>query len=173
MREVEVKILEINPGNIKSRLRRIGARKLFDGSIHALYFDFNSRKLKGRGQVLRLRRKGDTIELAFKQKLRKKAIRIMDEFETHVEDWAGTQKVLKGLGFKVIKEVRKHRISYGLGTNRFEIDKYPGIPPFLEIESRTVKSLKSMVKRLGFRMRDANAWNTFDVLRHYKQGERR
>ncbi len=173
MKEVEVKILEIDPRKIKSRLRRMRARKLFEGEIHALYFDFRGRKLKGRGQVLRLRRKGKLIEFAFKQKRRKKEVRIMDEFETHVDDWANAQKILKGLGLKVIKEVRKHRISYGLGTNRFEIDKYPGIPAFLEIESRSIQTLKKMVKRLGFRMRDANAWNTFDVLRHYQQGERR
>ena len=40
MHEIEVKILDINPAEIRKKLRKAGARKTFEGKIDARFYDF-------------------------------------------------------------------------------------------------------------------------------------
>lgn len=168
MREIEVKILEIDKSAIEKKLRAFGAKKVFDGTIDCRYYDLPSRSLQKRGIVLRLRRKGMCGELTVKTDLKRtKGAKTAQELETPVS-FELTRQILHSLGYRELIRTRKHRIDYALGAVHFEIDKLPGIPWFLEIEAPSQKALKAMVKALGFLPADAKPWWWADVVEHYR-----
>lgn len=169
MKELEVKILEINKKEVIKKLENLGAKKILDSNVNAIHFDFDDYSLSKQDKILRLRRKGDITELTFKRKISKKKAKIVEELEVKVDDFGSMKKVLERLGLKKIKQYTKHRISYNLNDVHFELDTYPGIPTFLEIEAPDIKKVKESVEKLGYSMKDAKSWNGWDVLKYYRK----
>lgn len=167
MKEIELKILEVDAGTVLRRLGELGARKVFDGPVTASYFDFADGRIAREDSIVRLRKKGDQAEFAFKRTLAKTESRIMDEFEVCVDDFESARQILLALGLREFYRLAKHRASYLLDGTHFELDTYEGLPTFLEIESPTVESLKQWVIKLGFALEVAKPWSVKDVLRHY------
>ncbi|MFZ5801836.1 MAG: class IV adenylate cyclase [Candidatus Omnitrophota bacterium] len=172
-KEIEIKFLEIDVPAVLRRLRAIGARKVFDGPLRASYWDYSDRRFSRRGEVLRLRQKGKKVEMVFKSSLSRREAKVMDEFETLVEDYRTAEAIFRKLGMKVIRKVEKRRASFALGPDRFEIDRYPGIPPLLEIESHSMAGLRRMTAKLGLDLRQGLAWDSFQVLDHYRKKGRK
>ncbi len=167
MKEIELKILEITPSKVISRLKKIGAKKIFEGRADAIYFDDSKKSLKRKGSVLRLRKKGTANELCVKRERGNKRVKIMDEFEVEVSDFAVAVKLLENLGYKQMCKIEKKRITYALGKTHFEIDKIKGIPPLLELECPSIKQMKKNLSQLGYSLEDGKPWSQFDVLRYY------
>lgn len=166
MQEKEVKFLDIDPEDIIEKLEELGAEKTFDGEIVALYFD-NQRKLAKRGITLRLRKKGDRVEFASKERAKNKRVKICDEDEVIVSNFRTMQRILEKLDLTQYRKITKHRISYLLKSVHFEIDHIPDLPPFLEIEAPTIALIRTHAQNLGLRMKDAKAWSTQDVIEYY------
>lgn len=169
MREVEVKILDVDRARTVDLLRTMGAQKTFDGMITAYYFDTPDGYFSGKKMSVRLRKKGGSVELALKEKIGNSEAKVMQEIETQVDDMYATIGILRGLGLVERKSRRthKHRVSYVLPDAHFEFDTIHGVPTYLEIETRSVKRLKRYVKELGYSMRDAMPMSTRDILKHY------
>ena len=172
MMEIEVKILEIDVASVKQKLDSFGAKKIFEGEITASYYDFSNRKLRNEDLVLRLRKKSgkeQTVELTLKEKLSQVEAKIMEEYEVNVTDFEATQKILYGLGLREVKTARKQRVSYLLDDVHFDLDTFPGIPTFLEIESSTLELVQKYVTKLGFSMKEVKPWSGGDLLRYYEK----
>ncbi len=172
-KEIEGKILEIDRPRLLARIRKLGGRKIFDASLKALYFDFPDSRLKKKAGVVRIRKEGKKTFWTAKTKRSASGARIMDEWETEIADFDTARKILEGIGLRITHEIRKHRVSYRLGKSRLEIDKFAGIPAFLEIESPDVKSLHQTVSRLGYQKKEMKTWNTFELLHHYQRKKKR
>ncbi len=167
MKEIEAKILEIDRRAVETTVQKLGARKVFDGVIDFRYFDLPGGRLKDRGVVLRLRKKGAIGELTVKTNLmRTVGAKTAKEIESSV-DFEKTKIILETLGFKETLKTKKHRIEYVLGDVHFEIDKLPGIPWFLEIEAPSAKKILQTAKLLGFSKKDIKPWWLEDVKKHY------
>jgi len=72
--------------------------------------------------------------------------------------------VFLDMGLECIMAYEKHRTSYKLGKCRFEIDEFPDIPPFLEIEADE-KTIDKYMKILG--LSNPLPWTGNDVYKHY------
>ena len=59
MKETEVKILEVNRAKIEKTLANLGAKKVFDGDIETMFFDFKEKTIIKQKNVLRLRKMQD------------------------------------------------------------------------------------------------------------------
>jgi len=79
------------------------------------------------------------------------------------------KNILEKIGLKVIWKVEKHRTSFVLENARFEIDSFPGIPTFLEIEAENEKELEKYSKLLGFSLKEGKPWTIREVLKYYKK----
>jgi len=171
MKEVEIKILEINKREVIARLLREGARKIFQGTLETVYYDFPNRSLRKNGKVIRLRNEKNGCEMTFKKKMRSSKAKVMQEIEVGVSDYSKIARIFKGIGLKPIFRAKKIRTSYRLGAARFEIDEYPGIPVFLEIETTSVAALSKVMNRMSFKKDQIKHWSTFELFKHYKQKE--
>ena len=168
MQEKEVKFLEIDPEDIIEKLEKLGAQKVFEGDIVAVYFD-NRKKLAKRGITLRLRKKGEQVELATKERSKNKRVKICDEDEVIVNDFEAMRHILEKLGYAQYRQITKHRISYLLKSVHFEIDHLSPFPHWLEIEAPRISLIHTYAQKLGLQMKDSKSWSTQDVIEYYKK----
>jgi adenylate cyclase class 2 len=175
MHEIEVKILDIIPAEIRKRLKKAGARKIFKAKIDARFYDFPDNRIKKAGNHVRLRKIGKKVEITFKKLKSRKKYKHNEETDIEVNDFNAADKFLKMLGMTKAKGYTKTRERHKLGNFQFEIDKYPKIPYFVEIEAKSNdankarKLLEKAVKLLGYKMKDTKPWNGFEVHKHYKK----
>ena len=169
MEEIEVKFLEVDKGAIIKKLESLGAKKVFEGEVDASFYDFPDSRLKKDGSLLRLRTKGENAELTFKKKISKEEAKIMKELEIKLDDPASMKRILDTIGLVKQKSYVKYRSSYKLGDVSFELDTFPGIPTFLEIEAPSIAEIKVHAEKLGLSMADAKPWGGGEVLRHYEE----
>jgi adenylate cyclase class 2 len=168
MKEIEVKILEIDKNKIESKLKKLGAKKIFSGKLTSYFFDTTTNSLKAKNIQLRLRESKNDCLLTIKKRISQKETKNSDEFEINVSDFKETKKILELLGFKLKHKLEKNRVSYVLKDVRFELDKpKEKVPCFLEIEANDKKTLEKYVKLLGYKMSQTSNSTYRGVLRHY------
>jgi adenylate cyclase class 2 len=172
MREIEVKILDIDKEAVEKKLALLGAKKAFEGVIEAYYLDFHDLRLRKSGKALRLRKENNKAVLTLKQKIHNKNFKIRNEYEIEVSDFTKTQRILQLLGLRIFSGLKKKRTSYSLGEIHLEIDKYLGrysfVPEFLEIESEDERLIYKYAEMLGFKPKDCRPWTMIDTINHYK-----
>jgi len=168
MKEIEVKILDINVKEIESKLKKLGAKKTLDTNIEVIYYDINQPKEKDKKNSLRLRKKGNVVEFTFKKRTKTKDLKICDEYEVNVSNFEEMKVIISALGYKIKKELTKHRLEYKIDNVNFELDTYENEPTLLEIEAPNKKEIEKYVKLLGYTMKDAKGWSYAEVLKYYK-----
>lgn len=172
MREIEVKILEVNLEEVERKLISLGAKKVFEGEIKTEFFDFEDFSIKKSNSILRLRKYGEKSFLCLKSSLSKKDVKEMEETEVEVGDFEKTEKILFSIGLKIYDKIIKKRKSYALDDMRFELERhlyeYSFIPDFIEIESDNKNKIFDAISKLGFKKEDVKPWTIFDVIEYYR-----
>ncbi|HTY76138.1 MAG TPA: class IV adenylate cyclase [Candidatus Nanoarchaeia archaeon] len=176
MKEVEVKILEVNRTQIEKALTALGAQKIFDGLIHTLLFDFDDCSIIRAKDVLRLRKEENRTELTYKKVSFTETAKIAEEYTVEISSLETMKKVLENLGLSVIENLQKHRTSYTLNHARFDIDHYleefEYIPDFLEIEAENTDMIYKYAELLGFSPEKCLPWSTNDIIKYYARKTR-
>lgn len=171
IKEIEIKILGIDRKAVEERLLSLGAKKVFDDEIHALYYDFTNTALKNSGCSLRLRLEGAKSVLCLKKFVESKEAKIREEHEIEVSDFDTMKYLLEALGLNAWLEMKKHRTSYEFRGVHFEIDEYHDaydfIPRFLEIEGHDIESIYACAELLGFTKNDCKPWDILQVAAYY------
>lgn len=170
MNEIEVKILEINEKEIREKLQKKGAKKIFEGEIHAKSFDYPDKRLKNSGIFLRVRKIGDKVELCCKEKIESDSFKKRKETDIEVGNFEDVITIFTKLGLQQTLKYKKHRESYKLNNTRFEIDNFPGMPTYLEIEAETEEDIKKAVKMLGYTMKQTTSDSLNKLMEKYKVG---
>jgi predicted adenylyl cyclase CyaB len=171
MKETEVKILEVNRLKIEQTLKDLGAKKVFDGDIETLFFDFKEGTIIKQKNVLRLRKMQDKTELTYKKVHVTKTAKTAEEYSVEVSSLETMKEILENLGLSIIDRTKKHRVSYTLDGARFDFDCYSGdyryIPEFMEIEAKNTELIYKHAALLGFNPNDCLPWSTADLIKHY------
>ena len=167
MKEIEIKILEVDVDDLITRLLDFGARQVFDGQMNVKFYDFTDRRLKKEKKFARLRQVGDEVEFTVKQKISQDQAKIVNEYEVNVSDFAQMHTILTQMGLEVHRHYRKHRTSYIIERVRFELDTIENTPTLLEIEAPSIEELYRWVEKLGYPQEKALPWSGSDVLKHY------
>ena len=175
VREVEVKIIEIDRGKVEGKLRSLGATKILDEDVDTCFFDFPDNSISKAQNLLRLRRIGSKVALTFKKFVESDSqAKVRVEYEVSVSDFDATNSILQSLGLSLTLRMKKHRTSYamrdGVGV---DIDKYTGqyshIPILLEIEGPDLPTIQTDTKLLGFDPKQCKSWTTFDLIDYYSR----
>lgn len=153
--EYEVKFLDIDVLEIEERLTKIGARKVGEYFYRRIVFDYPDLSLSAKGAWVRLRDEGDRVTLTWKQRLGMKAHDGsasddgMEEIEIVVSDFNQTADILRKIGLhdKFYQENRRKR--YQKGTVEFDIDTWPLLDPYLEIEAHSWEAIDIAIRELG------------------------
>ena len=160
--EYEVRVLEIDVDKIKSTLDSIGALFEWDLLQKRYVYDFIP---KLDGKWIRLRTNGDKTTLTIKN-LVSSQIDGTQELEIEVDNFERCNLILKELGYEAKGFQENRRIQYNLNGVEIDIDSWPYIPTYLEIEGPSEEAVYNTVKALGFKKGDCT---TLDVDSLYKQ----
>lgn len=168
MEEIEVKFLNIDPDLIEKKLKEIGAKKVFERFYKRKTFDYPDLRLDKVGAWIRLRDEGDKITLAFKQRIgmaadAKSNDKGMEEIEVEVNDFEKTAKLLLKAGFIEKHYAENKRIRYQLDDIEFDIDFYPQIEPYLEIEAPSWERIDEAILLLKLNPEDKRICSTYQV----------
>jgi adenylate cyclase class 2 len=147
--EIEVKVLDIDPDRIRSMLAALGAVPAKKGREVNRMFDFPDERLWSSGCYLRLREFASKHVLTFKRRLPGTHYKTSEEIETEVSNGAAAAAIVEALGLVTRRIDEKDRESYRLGEIMFEIDTWPTVPPYLEIEAPTEALVEEGLRLLG------------------------
>jgi len=165
--EIEVKFLNIEPREIEKKLKKIGAKKIFDKFYRRRIFDYPDLRLHKKGAWIRIRDEGGKTTLTFKQRLGIKSHdgKINDEgmreIEIEVKGFGETANFLRSIGLKEKFYEENRRIRYKLGEIEFDIDFWPKLKPYLEIEAPSWEEIDKAIDLLEFDAKDKKIFSTY------------
>lgn len=158
MRELEVKILNMDLKELELKLQNLGAKliskevqvnTLIDSKDGFIENELDSyMRIRETKSILKDKVK---LTLTMKKNINREGIRENIEINTDISDKESMLKILDDLGYKVVSEGYKERISYELGNARFDLDTwdkdtYPY--SYMEIEVKHEDELEDIIKLL-------------------------
>ena len=143
--EYEMTVLDIDVSEIEKKLESIGAIKQGEYFQKRNLYNFHE---EYRGRFIRLRTNGEKTTLTIKDKSAKKEIGSVKELEIEVSSFEKTNEILELLGYEHSTYQENKRIIYKLGHIEFDIDTWPMIPTYLEIEGKNKEDVEKMIKIL-------------------------
>lgn len=78
----------------------------------------------------------------------------MEEIEIQVNDFDKTSLFLEKIGFIEKQYTEKKRIQWRKDDLEFDIEIYPGLDPYLEIEAASWKKINKAIQLLGLKHED-------------------
>lgn len=113
-------------------------------------FNNNSKKW------IRLRKTNKKTTLTVKHILKDNGTNIQQMMETEmsVPSMEIAKDFLKALGFSHKCYQEKRRISYVLNNHEIDIDTWPGVPTYMEIEGESEEDIQEILTVLGYSMQD-------------------
>lgn len=147
--EIEAKFLHVDHDVLRARLKALGATCTHPNRLtKRLTIDHPDRRLKKKRGWIRLRDEGDKVTLAYKQ-LNERSIAGMQEIEVVVSDFAKAEAFLRAIGLEFYNYQETRRESWALDGVEVDLDEWPWIPPFAEIEGPNEAAVWAVVERLG------------------------
>ena len=161
--EYEAKVLDIDIEQVIQRILDKGGTDLGEVFQRRYVYDIDP---DDSSRWVRLRDTGDQVTLTIKE-IDSDAIGGTRETETTVGDFETTNALLGKLGYapKAYQENRRH--SFTLDGARLEIDTWPRIPAYLEIEADSRDEVVRVVALLGYTEAELTGENTTKVYARY------
>lgn len=169
MEEIEVKFLDIDKEALEKKLEEIGARKVGSYFYKRRIFDYPDLRLNSESSWLRLRDEGEKVTLSFKKRIGTTSDDGstndggMQEIEIVVSDFDKTGDLLLALGFieKFYQENKRERwVKDGV---EFDIDTWPKLPTYLEIEAGSWEKIDETIEWLGLNPEDKKVFSTGQI----------
>jgi adenylate cyclase, class 2 len=148
--EVEVRFLEIQKDELVARLKSIGAQDLGEVMLEeVIFYDKDMRWRDQEHKLVRLRKSGDRVMLTYKHHHSKETADGTEEIEFLVGNMQPAEDFLTKIGLVAFRHQQKLRHSFKLGEVVFDIDTWPRIPTYVEIEAADEAALKQASVQAG------------------------
>jgi adenylate cyclase, class 2 len=158
--EFEAKILNVDPVEVASRIvacggRRVSGPVLLRRHVYDIAQGDDTR-------WMRLRSSGAGTTLAVKR-IQHDRIGGTDEVEVEVGDFDVMNEILGWLGFTPKSYQENRRTSFELDGAEVEIDEWPLLAPYLEIEADSRETVILVAEKLGYDESLLTGRNTIDL----------
>jgi adenylate cyclase class 2 len=153
--EIEVRFLEINKEELIGRLNELGAKDLGEDLLEEIIiYDKDLKWREEGGQLMRLRTRQGKTTLTYKHH-KEQSVNGTEEIEFEVSDPKKAEALLERLGFVGYRHQQKKRHTYELDEVVFDIDTWPRIPTYVELEGPSEAKLKEADAQLGLDWKNA------------------
>ena len=159
--EYELRVLEIDVDSIIKTLESLGAIKVGDFFQKRYVYDLNPVQ---NGKWIRLRTNGIKTTLAYKDVV-SNTIDGTKEVEIEVDNIENTNELLNRLGYNPRSYQENKRIQYILDDVEIDLDSWPMIPTYMEIEGRSEEEVNNMIEKLKIDKNKITALNCDDIYR--------
>lgn len=159
--EIEATFVDIDKTKLRAKLKSLGAkliqpeilmRKIVFGISHTSF--------------ARVRDEGNRITLTYKNHF-SQDITGTEEINVEVSNYEDTISILKACGLKIKSEEDTYREEWLLNNVEIDIDTWPWIPSYVEIEGKTTQDVESTANLLDFNMQDAIIGSVDEVYKLY------
>ncbi len=152
MQEIETKILDVNTEEIKKKLNSLGAEEILNTRLTVDWYGPKGLTHDGDDPwFLRIRtdREGNSEATWKGNRNFSGASSSHKEINLKVLDKNALGNMFLEFGMELYAHQEKDRISFSLKNWRFDLDQYPGMPAYLEIEGTSEESVQEAIKLLG------------------------
>lgn len=118
---------------------------------------------------IRVRQTNDKSTIAVKHILADNGTNLQQMLETEIEVKSINEanNLLESLGYVYKSYQEKERITYILDGYELDIDTWPGIPTYVEVEGESEKDLEKILKKIGYTMKDTVSCTADEVYKMY------
>jgi adenylate cyclase class 2 len=159
MYEIETKVLEVDVEEISEKIEDLGAKKIHEVILKVDWFSLPGVAKDKQPWYLRVRSYSDgKVEVTWKDEpklignLRKGA-----EINVLIDNHEKMKMLFESIGLICYAHQEKKRVSWVLDNVQFDLDTYPNMPSFLEIEVENEKDIDEMIEKLDLKEHDT--WN--------------
>ncbi len=149
--EIETKVLDVDTKDIVARLEKLGAQKTQETRLVVDWYHPAGTKEGEDPWYLRIRSYSDgTHEVTWKAKSEiLGTARKHKEINFHITEPEKLSDLFEELGLERYAHQEKDRISFTLKDWAFDLDQYPRMPAYLEIEGTSEEHVNKAVRLLG------------------------
>jgi adenylate cyclase class 2 len=148
-REIEIKFLEIDKPKLIEQLKSLGALDLGEELITEQIFHDPQGEWYPQRKFGRIRKTSKGIFFTYKHGQERTATGTI-EIEFKIDQAEKMKAFLEAMGLVMDREQEKYRHKFNLGEVVVDIDTWPKIPTYVELEGPTEESIKNAAKILGF-----------------------
>lgn len=176
MKEIEVKVLDIDKAAVIGKLEKMGCQLVKDEAQVNTIYDFPDLRLLKKKGYARIREVRDHLNnqnitfMTVKTMVSQEKYKIMDESETIIDDPLAGHGIFKSFGMFVRKVLIKDRISYQYKNSLIEIDDVKGTEypfPLLEVETIYDEELQEILDLLGYTLTDTTSLTMTEIMANY------
>lgn len=152
MHEIETKVFEVDKEEIKQILQSLGAKEIQNIRLTIDWYGPKSLTHEGDDPwYLRIRTTSDGKNEVSWKSLPKITgnTRHSDEVNINVSDAILAGKLFENIGLENYAHQEKDRASFVLKDWNFDLDQYPGMPAYLEIEGKSHEHVQEAIKLLN------------------------
>lgn len=154
--EFEAKCVVESVADARQRIEKIGARCMqSERLLRRVVYDFPDGALDRRGGWVRVRDEGDRITMSYKQAPVGSTVSDCFETELVIDSFECGLRFCEDLGMARKSSQETKRESWETDDAKFDIDTWPGIPTFIEVEAADEATVRRYVEALGFAWQDA------------------
>lgn len=144
--EIEARFLDIDKQKLLERLRELGALDKNEVLLSEIIFYDKDKNWQDR--FVRLRSSGESTTLTYKQN-KEQTIDSAQEIEFNLPSMGLGQQFLEGVGLVAFRHQEKKRHTFVLDGVTIDIDSWPQIPTYVELEGPSEADIKAVAKRLN------------------------
>jgi adenylate cyclase class 2 len=161
--EYEARFLAVDTDAIRDKLRALSATSTMPRTLMRRIV-FKNNDIEQRGGWLRLRDEGNRVTLTYKQTTDEtSAIDTTLEAEIQVNDFETTRTLLEAMGFQALRYQENYREEWKLGPVTFDLDTWPDLPTFLEVEGPDKKAVREAAEHLDLDLTQASYGSVDEV----------
>lgn len=169
MEEYEVKYLDIDPKVIANKILSLGGSLAFDRIFHRAVFDYADLRLDKQAAWVRVRDEGEQVTMSFKQRLGWNPEdpgsndAAMNEYEIVVSDFNTACNILRSIGLTDKFYIENRRVQYRLDGVEIDVEYWPLLSPYLEIEGESWDEVHATITKLGLDPADKKLFSTTQI----------
>lgn len=145
--EIEARFLEIDKAGLEKKLRQLGAVDSGERLLRESIYAPAGSDWYERGKFVRIRQDGSVAALTYKHHQAAELGRT-EEIEIVINDAPRAALLLERLGLVLQRQQEKRRHTFHLGETIIDIDTWPGVPAYLEIEGKTATAVRETADAL-------------------------
>ena len=150
--EIEAVFCDIDKATLRDKLKTLGATlKTPERKMVRTVFHLPDHRPHS---FVRVRDEGDKIVLTFKE-VHDGIATGTKEINIIVNDYAATVEMLRELGLHEKSYEESLRETWELDGAEIDIDTWPWLPSYVEVEGTSVENMTAVSEKLGFNMEDA------------------
>ena len=161
--EYEIRVLEIDKKKLIEKLEKLGAEFKCNNEQKRYVYDIIP---KEDGKWVRLRTNGKKTTLTYKNVV-STTIDGTKELEIEVSDFNKTNELLENIGIKNRGYQENRRIQYILNGVEIDIDSWPMIPTYVEIEGKNEEEVLKTLELLDLPKDKVTTLDVESVYMHY------